>query len=130
MANQPISSQYNNPIVVTALLSDVDTAGGLVSLINGAGVDLVVLSAVLNVGTASTGACTVSIGYTATSGTTLSSTLISGQTVASTGTFQSAVANAVRWVNGKWITASTASGASAGLVGTLYLTCIPVPAGG
>jgi hypothetical protein len=78
----------------------------------------------LDVTTQSAGACTVSIGGAA-NGTTLNATLISGQSVAATGTFTKATPPVQKIANGTWITASTASGASSGLVGQVYIEFVP-----
>lgn len=112
------AGRYKFPLVAA------DTAGGMVSYANPYSYDLMIHFAVLDVTTASSGACTVSVGYTVTSGTTLSSTLINGQTTASAGTFNSG-AKSIVWPSGKWVTASVASGASAGIVGYLYVDVVP-----
>lgn len=106
-----------------------DTAGGILSYQNNFGYDIIVTGHQLDVTTASSGACTVSFGETATSGTTLSSNFINGQSVASTGTFNGG-ALSVKWPQGKWITGSTASGASTGLVASAKIQCLPSPAAG
>lgn len=97
---------------------------------------------VLDVTTKTSAACTLDIGYTATSATTLSDTIIDGVDVGtSTGTFDN-VLNAgtngaiggtangslqeMKVVAGKWITGSQASGAIAGLAGFVYITYVPV----
>lgn len=108
------------------LAAGVDTGGGIVSWQNMTGQDIIVTRAVLDVTTVATAACSVEVGETAVSGTTASATLIASQDVHSAaGTFTSAAAS-VKVPAGDWITASTASGASAGLVGNLYVTYHPV----
>lgn len=104
-----------------------DTGGGVLSWQNKFPFDILVTGAVVNVTTIATAACTLSIGGTSTSGTTSSSTLISGQDVHSaTGAFTSAAPVAVLVPQNKWITGSVASGASAGLVGYVYVAYRPV----
>ena len=135
MANQPISSQYNNPLVFAFLLTDADAAAGLLSVANNTGVDLIITNCVMNVKTVATGAQTTDVGVAATS--ILDDTLLDGiDGHSATGTFGAADGGATnahlqkRWPATQFLTASTASGASAGMVATLYVTCIPVPAGG
>ena len=106
-----------------------DTAGGILSYANNFGYDLMIISHQLDVTTQSSGVCTLSFGETATNGTTLASNCISGQTVAAVGTFNGGSLS-VKWPQGKWITGSTATGASTGLVGRVFFTVIPVPAAG
>lgn len=101
-----------------------DTAGGLLAWLNNLGYDIIVQGASLDVTTASSAACTVSIGQAA-GATTLDATFISGQTVATAGQFAKATPVAKKVTNGTYITASTATGASAGLVGNLYVEFIP-----
>jgi len=120
VAQPRIDMDRNYKIPLTA---GTDTGGGLLSFQNPHSYDLLIVYAMLDVTTASSGACTVSIGETGTNGTTLSSNLISGQTVAATGIFNSG-AKSVIWPAGKWLTASTASGASAGLVANLYFCTV------
>ena len=79
----------------------------------------------LVVGTKTSAACSVDVGTTATNATTSSDNLIDSKDInAAAGTFtniESAGTNgksAQRLATGKWVTASKASGASAGLVGT------------
>jgi hypothetical protein len=115
------SPQYRSQTVAKVPLAAVDSAGGILawqpdSKSYGA---VIVLDMIIDVTTNSTGACTVSAGIAANA-TTLSSTLISGQSVASTGSFIST--NAGHLPAGQYITISTASGASAGLVGYAYIT--------
>lgn len=106
-----------------------DTAGGILSYQNNFGFDLMIISHQLDVSTQSSGVCTVSFGETPTSGTTLASNMLSGQTVAAVGTFNGGSLS-VKWPQGKWITGSTASGASTGLVARVLVSCLPMPAAG
>lgn len=117
-ADPGIGADMNFKFALTA----ADTAGGMVSYQNNFANDLVITFAYLDVTTVASAACTVSVGETATNGTTLSSNLISGQDVHSaTGLFNSG-AKTIAWPIGKWVTASVASGASAGIVGVLVVT--------
>jgi hypothetical protein len=77
-----------------------------------------------------TGACTVDIGYTATTATTTSDTLLDGVDVnAAVALFDSrnhaldsgANAKAQKAASGKWITADSASGDATGLVANAYI---------
>jgi hypothetical protein len=90
----------------------------------------IILRVLLDVTTVATGACTVDIGYTATSATTSSDTLLDGIDVnAATGLFDSmnaaldtgANAKAQLAASGKWITADSASGDATGLVANAYI---------
>lgn len=133
---QPITTSYPNPLYWNILLADVDTGGGLASVQNQTGSDLIV-TAFANVGTVATGACAMDVGVTSTSSTTSSDTLMDGIDIHSaTGTFSYSSGDATnalqyqRWPAGKWVTASKASGASAGAVASLYLVAVPVAQGG
>jgi hypothetical protein len=111
-------------IVKWQINGPTDTAGALGSWQNNLGYAIIVIGIALDVTTQSAGACTVSIGGAA-NGTTLNATLISGQSVAATGTFTKATPPVQRVAAGAFITASTASGASSGLVGNVYVEYIP-----
>lgn len=110
---------------VTGALAAVDTGGGIFSWANPEDGDIIVEHVALVVTTKTTEACSVDVGTTATSATTSSDNLIDGKDInAATGTFtnlESAGTNgkaAQRLAKGKWVTASKASGASAGLKGS------------
>ena len=109
----------------TGSLAAVDTGGGIFSWQNPESFAILVQHVVLNVTTKTTDACTVDVGTTATNATTLSDTLIDGKDInTAVGVFtndESAGTNGKpfkRLAAGKWVTASKASGTSAGLVGT------------
>ena len=106
------------------LAGGTDTAGGLLAWQNNLGYDIIVYGATLDVTTQSSGACTVSVGAAA-NGTTLNAGMISGQSVAATGQFAKATPVAQKVPAGQFITASTASGASSGLVAKLYVEYCP-----
>lgn len=109
----------------TGDLAAVDTAGGVFAWQNPEASDILVEHVALKVTTKTTGACTVDVGTTAVSAATSSDTLIDGVDVAAAaGTFtndESAGTNGKpfkRLASGKWVTASKATGASAGIKGT------------
>lgn len=90
----------------------------------------IILRVLLDVTTVATAACTVDIGYTATSATTSSDTLLDGVDVnAAVALFDSmnaaldagANAKAQKAASGKWITADSASGDATGLVANAYI---------
>lgn len=90
----------------------------------------IILRVLLDVTTVATAACTVDIGYTATTATTSSDTLLDGVDVnAAIALFDSmnaaldsgANAKAQKAASGKWITADSASGDATGLVATAYI---------
>lgn len=92
--------------------------------------DAIILRVLLDVTTVATAACTVDIGYTATTATTSSDTLLDGVDVnAAVALFDSmnaaldagANAKAQKAASGKWITADSASGDATGLVANAYI---------
>lgn len=114
--------------VVKVPLAAVDTAGGVFSWQNPEAGAIIIDRVELDVTTVATGACTVDVGSTSASATTLSDNLIDGADV------HTAVAlfdnitdigangkSRQKIAAGKWITGSTASGASAGIVGNAYI---------
>ena len=123
----PSTSDYRIEKIVKVALSAVDTAGGVFSWQNDEGASVIVNGVYLNVTTQSSGACTVDVGTTATSATTLSDNLIDGLSVAAAGLFSNfddAGTNGKKdqlLASGKWVTGSVASGASAGIVGYAYI---------
>lgn len=93
--------------------------------------DIIVTGVVLNVTTASSGACTLDIGFAATS--ILADNLIDGLDVnAAVGVFDSTIekgtngAGAVLVADDEYVTGSMASGAAAGLAGFAYITYMVV----
>jgi hypothetical protein len=115
-------------VVKVAANGGTDTGGGIVSWVNPEVGAIVINRATLDVTTIATGACTVSIGTTASSATTLSANLLTGlDTHSATGTFDN-LANPggsgkqlQKLAAGGWVTASKASGASAGMIANLYI---------
>jgi hypothetical protein len=95
---------------------------------NPEGASIIVHKVILDVTTIATGACTLDIGTTAASGTTLSDNLLDGMDVhTAAGTFglaDQADTNGKaqqKLAAGKWVTGSKASGATAGLAGSAYI---------
>ncbi len=120
----------NNGAYKVSLTAGTDTAGGVLSLANPEGATLIITRLILDVTTAATAACTLDAGV-GSGATTKYDTLIDGLDVnAAAGTFDN-VENqgtngkaAVKWTSGNYLTISTASGASAGLVGSAYIEYI------
>lgn len=111
--------------LLTGALAAVDTGGGVFSVASAFTEDVFVDFVSITRSTKSSGACTVDVGVTLTSATTLSDNLMDGVNAAASEATENNFANAgtngkVRqiWPAGKWVTASVASGNSAGLVGT------------
>lgn len=121
------------PKVAKIALAAVDTGGGVFAWQNDEGAAIMVKRVFLDVTTKTTGACTVDIGTTATSATTLSDNLIDGLDVnAATGLFDNITDKGTngksrqKLADGKWVTGSVASGASAGIVGFAYIEYIVI----
>ena len=112
------------PRVHQQAMAAVGTAGGIAAFPNPLAVPILVIRAVIEWTTVSSGACTVSVGVAA-DGTTLSATLISGQSVATTAGLASSVTPR-RCAVGEYVTASVASGTVTGLVGRVYIEYIPI----
>lgn len=104
-------------------LTASDTAAGIFELTNSYGTDLVVKNVTIVVTTVASGACTIDVGQTGTA-TTSSDTLIDGLDVnAATGAFDnqsdpgSNGKQTILWPSGTYLSASTATGTTSGLVG-------------
>jgi hypothetical protein len=112
-----------------AALAALDTGGGVLSLANPEGRDVIVTKLVLHVTTPATAACTVDGGIAA-GATTSADNLIDGQDVnAAAGAFAEVGSNGKRaklWEDDQYLTVSMASGAAAGLAGYAYVEYIPV----
>ena len=113
---------------VSGDLTDSDTAGAVFNWMNIENGSIIIDRVIIDVTTAATGACTLDIGTTDTSAATSSDTLIDGVDVnAATGTFDNIEDGGTNGKSTKklstvkWITASKASGATAGLVGKWYV---------
>lgn len=103
----------------------VGTAGGgVVSVANPEGVDVIVTFCALDIGTPSTGASTIDVGI-GTGATTSYDTLLDGQSGATAGVLTNGVNGGTNgkahllWPAASYLTASQASGAVAGIVGEL-----------
>lgn len=92
--------------------------------------DAVILRAWLDITTVCTGACTIDVGYTATTATTSSDTLLDGvdgnTAVAVFDSMNAALdsganAKAQKAASGKWVTLDEASGDTTGMVAILYV---------
>lgn len=90
----------------------------------------IVTRVVADITTASTGASTLDVGYTASTATTTSDTFLDGISGTPAALFDSmnaaldsgANAKAQKAASGKWITVTSASGDTTGLVGNLYIS--------
>ena len=114
-------------------LAAVDTGGGVFSWQNDEGASIIVQRIILDVTTKTTGACTIDVGTTAVNATTSSDNLIDGLDInAATGVFDNITdkgdngKSKQKLADGKWVTASKASGASAGLVGFAYIEYVVI----
>ena len=115
-----IGSVYAFEIDITGSSS---STGVIASLQNTTGKDLFIVAHGLQIVTQSTGASTLDIGYTATSATTSSDTLIDGLSGAAAGYFTTPGTNGkaiTRWMAGKWINVAEASGDVDGLVAKFH----------
>ena len=117
--------------VAKVALGHADTGGGIFAWANPEAGTILIPRVIINVTTIATSACSISVGTTASSATTSSANLIDTLDVHSaTGTFDNITDASTngkarqRLAAGKWVTASVASGASAGLVGSLYIEYI------
>lgn len=106
-----------------------DTGGGIGAWRNPEAVSIIIQCIVIDTTVVATAACTIDAGTTATSITTSSDNLIDGLDVnAAIGTFDNVTDKGTngksrqKLASGKWVTFSRATGASAGLVGTAYIT--------
>lgn len=120
------------PLVVEAPLVASDVAGGMFAWANPFPFACLVDGLEVNVQTGSTGASTYSFGQ-ASGPNVLGNGLLSGingqtvQSVAAAGPLSAAVSYASLTVAaGQWVTGSVASGASAGIVGRVHLSVIPL----
>lgn len=103
-----------------------DAAGGVFAWANPAGASIIVTNVVVNVTTASSGACTLDVGIAADA-VTSNDTFIDGVSVAATGAkdvIKDAGTNGVacqQVTSSQYITASKATGATSGLAGFAYI---------
>lgn len=112
--------------VTKVALAAGTAGGGVLSWANPAGASIIVHHIILDITTQSTGASTIDVGVAA-NGTTSSDTLIDGVSGAAAGVFNSAThagsngGMARKVTSTQFVTASQASGAVAGLVGSAYI---------
>lgn len=113
-------------------LAALDTGGGVLSLANPEGADVIVTRLVLDVTTKSTAACTLDGGIAAAA-TTVADDLIDGLDVnAATGVFDNIDdqgtngQSVVKWGSDEFLTISKKTGAAAGLAGYAYVEYIRV----
>jgi hypothetical protein len=112
--------------VARVALTAADTAGGVFAWANPTGGTIIVTKVILDVTTQSTGSCTVDVGVAA-NGTTSNATLLTGASVAAVALLDNVTNKGASGLAQKkvtstqFVTASVASGASAGLVGFAYI---------
>lgn len=120
---QPTSQ---NPLVITIDLTaaTTTTAGGVVSIANPAGVDLIITDALLDITTAATTSANTIDAGVAANATTSSDTLFDGQTTTAGVKAPGGTNGGVRRVWGaSQVVTATASASLAGMVGTITLLC-------
>jgi hypothetical protein len=122
------TAEYRRVFVERVALTASDSAGGVFAWANPHENTVLIKRVVVHVTTVATAACTLDIGTTATSAVTSSDTLLDGLDVNSAaGVFDNITDKGSNGksrqtlASGKWITASKASGATAGLVGYAYI---------
>lgn len=108
-------------------LAALDAGGGVLSLANPEGVELIITRLVVDVTTKSAAACTVDAGVAA-NGTTSNDTLMDGVDVGTAAILADNIENqgtngvsAKKWGITQFLTISKATGAAAGLVGSAYI---------
>jgi hypothetical protein len=127
--SQP-NPRYGGSKTVKIPLTANDAAAGIFTWSNNEPVAVIVTKVLIDVTTGSSAACSISVGQAATP--VLSSNLIDTLSVATVGTFDNITDKGTngktrqRVVPGQVVTGSTASGASSGLVGNVYLDYVLV----
>lgn len=108
-------------------LAALDTGGGIASILNPEGVDLIINRLVLDVTTPATGACTADAGV-GSGATTKYDNLIDGVDVGTAAILADNIKDIgvngkqiLKWPAGEYLTVSMATGAAAGLVGNYYV---------
>ena len=124
--------ERHSVVVEKGALVASDAAAGVFSWQNTTGLDVFVTRVVIEVTTASSGACTVDAGQAATA--VSSDNLLDGLNANATGesdNVQQAGTNGdkvgKKVAADEFVTASKATGATAGLVGNYYIFYVPVP---
>ena len=125
------SDTIRTPLIERVALTASDAAGGVFAWANPWETGITIQRVIISITTAASAACTIDIGTTATSAATSSDTLLDGLDVnAATGYFDNITDKGTNGKSrqplaaGKWVTASKASGATAGLVGYAYIEYI------
>lgn len=120
-------------VIAKVALGVGTSGGGVFSWQNPESTSIIIDRIFLNVTTAATAAATVDVGTTATNATTSSDNLIDGLDVnTAAGLFDNITDKGTNGksrqllASGKWVTASQASGAVAGLVGYAYISYFKV----
>lgn len=120
-------------VIAKVDLGAADTGGGVLAWQNPESTSIIIDRIMLNVTTKSSAACTLDVGTTATSATTSSDNLLDGVDVGTAaGLFDNITDGGTNGksrqllASGKWVTASKASGAAAGLVGYAYISYFKV----
>lgn len=118
-------SAQNGALKVALTAATTTAVGGVLSVENPEGVDLIITRVVLDITTGSTGAATIDAGVD-DGGDVSSDTLLDGHSVATAGVFDN-IENggtngkaAVKWPAGQFVVA-TASATTAGMVGSAYI---------
>ena len=119
--------------VARVALAAVDTGGGVFAWANPEVGSILVERVILDITTQTSGACTLDVGTTAASATTLSDNLIDGVDPASAPSTPDNLGDAgangkarQKLATSKWVTGSVASGNSAGIVGFAYIHYINI----
>jgi hypothetical protein len=127
------NTSYRVPQVAVTPLGVVDTGGGIFSLQNSLGYDVLVTRLLLNITTAaSTAVSQGSFGYTTTSTGSTSNLIDTLSLSAATGLFDNITDKSTNgksrqiWVNGNYLTGSKTSGSASGLAGYAYIEYVPV----
>lgn len=114
--------------IAKVALSADSSGGGVFSWANPESTNIIITRVIIDVTTKTSAACTIDVGTTATSATTSSDNLLDGVDVGTAvGVFDnidnkgSNGKSKQKLAPGKWITASKASGAAAGLKGYAYI---------
>lgn len=122
------SVKYKAVMTAQITLADADTGGGVFAWANPHSEDIVVEGVYLDITTVATGACTLDVGTTPTSATTVSDNLIDGIDVNSaTGLFDNSDNSGTngkfsqRLASGKWVTGSKKTGAAADIAGEAFV---------
>ena len=125
-------AERHSVVVEKGALAASDAAAGVFSWLNETGLDVFVTRVVIEITTATSGACTVDVGQAASAAS--SDNLLDGLNANATGESDN-VQNAgtsgdkvgKKVADGEYVTASKATGATAGLVGNYYIFYVPLP---